>query len=140
ILSHMLAPFKDDHINVIVPRVKQFKAAKPLQFRSEFNNDSLRDVFWHFVDTSLRKNGFDEVGHSGPLVWGRPLFFWAVSGDLAYLRFNRCFGGGNADNIPDTKVASKLLDSVFAHFSGKRALIIDVRDNIGGNDEFAYEV
>jgi len=31
------------------------------------------------------------------------------------------------------------LDTLFTHFENVKCLIIDVRDNIVGNDEFAYE-
>jgi hypothetical protein len=136
----MLTPFQDNHINVIVPNVKQFKSIRPSQFTKEFPTDSLRNMFWKMVNHSLYANGFAAIKTMGPDFDGRPLFSYTISKNRGYLRFNRCFVDGNADNKPDAIVAGKILDSVFVEFSNIKTLIIDVRDNIGGNDEFAYEV
>ena len=138
--SKMLAPFQDNHINVIIPSKKQFKSTKPSSFVKEFPSDSLRNAFWKMVDNTLFKNGFSKIKYAGPKFNGKELFAYTTSKQYAYLRFNRCFVSQEADNKPDTEVASKILDSVFANFKSSKILIIDVRDNIGGNDEFAFEV
>lgn len=140
IVSQMLAPFQDDHINVIVPGKKQFKARKPSLFATEFPTDSLRSAFWKMAETTAPANGLGRLKYIGPLYNGKPLFSYSTNEKMGYLRFNRCFVDGNAANVPDAVVAGKLLDSLFTHFNGLKGLIVDVRDNIGGNDEFAYEV
>lgn len=136
IFSKMLTPFQDNHINVIVPSVKQFKSTKPSQFVKEFPTDSLRMAFQTMVNQFLVKKHFRQIKYFGP----RRLFAVTISNNIGYLRFNRCFVDGDADNVIDAKVASKILDSVFVNFIKVKGLIIDVRDNTGGNDEFAYEV
>jgi len=138
--SKMLAPFQDNHINVIIPSKKQFKSTKPSTFMAEFPTDSLRNVFWTMVDHTLSKSGFGKLKYAGPEFNGKKLFGYATSKKCAYLRFNRCFVAQEADNKLDAEVASQILDSVFTNFTNSPTLIIDVRDNIGGNDEFAYEV
>ncbi len=140
IFSQMLAPFQDNHINVIVPRVKQFKSIKPSQFVNEFPTDSLRNAFWQMVNEYLIRKHFAPIQYVGTPIYGKPLFAFTTFKNIGYIRFNRCFVDGDADNVEDAKVASKLLDSVFVHFKNVKGLIVDVRDNIGGNDEFAYEV
>jgi len=136
----MLAPFQDNHINVIVPSVKQFKSVKPSQFQMEFYNDSLASSFWMMVDHTLTKNGFNAVKTIGPEFNGKKLFSYTTSKTYGYLRFNRCFASQDADNVQDAHMAGKLLDTIFADFKNAKTIIIDVRDNIGGNDEFAFEV
>jgi hypothetical protein len=140
IFTHMVAPLKDDHVNVIMPGVKQFKAAKPSQFAQEFSTDSLWKAFWKMVNITLLTNGFDEMKTIGPLFYGSPLFYYTKSKQYGYLRFNRCFASQEADNVPDAAVAGHILDTVFRYFDDVKGLLIDVRDNHGGNDEFSYEV
>lgn len=140
VFSAMLAPFQDNHINVIVPNVKQFKSVKPSRFAQEFPTDSLRGRFWAMVDQTLARNGFGPLQSLGPDFRGQPLFRYAVSPKAAYLRFNRCFVDPDADNKVDAVVLGKLLDTLFPKLGKSQALIIDVRDNIGGNDEFGFEL
>ena len=140
IFSRMLAPFQDNHINVIVPGIKQFKSVKPSQFVQEFPTDSLRNEFRKMVDYALLQKHFAPMQFAGPEDNGTPLFAYSTSKYTGYLRFNRCFVNGDAESIPDAMVAGKILDSVFVSFKNVSSLIVDVRDNIGGNDEFAYEV
>ncbi len=140
VFSAMLAPFQDNHINVIMPGVRQFKSVKPSQFAREFPTDSLRRRFWALVDQTLARNGFGPVQTLGPEFRGQPLFHYAVSPRLAYLRFNRCFVDPDADSKPDAVALGKLLDTLFPQLANSQALLIDVRDNIGGNDEFGFEL
>lgn len=138
--SKMLAPFEDNHINVIIPSKKQFKSTKPSSYAKEFPTDSLRTLFWSMVDQTLVKNGFEKPKYTGPKFHGKNLFTYTTSKKYGYLRFNRCFVSDDAESKPDAEVAGKILDSIFKNFINSKTLIVDVRDNIGGNDEFSYEV
>jgi hypothetical protein len=140
VCSRMLAPFQDNHINLIVPGVKQFKSVKPSRFAREFPTDSLRGQFWGLVEATLTRQGFGPLQALGPAFHGQPLFRYAVSPTLGYLRFNRCFVDPDADNKADAAVLGKLLAELLPRFDKTKALIIDVRDNIGGNDEFGFEL
>ncbi|MBO2012103.1 S41 family peptidase [Hymenobacter negativus] len=140
VFSAMLAPFQDNHINVIMPGVKQFKSVKPSQFAQEFPTDSLRDRFWALVDQTLARQGFGPMQTLGPEFRGQPLFRYTVSPKVAYLRFNRCFVDPDADNKVDAVALGKLLDTLFPKLNKAQSLLIDVRDNIGGNDEFGFEL
>jgi hypothetical protein len=140
VFSAMLAPFQDNHINVIVPGVKQFKSVKPSRFAQEFPTDSLRQQFWAMVDQTLARQGFGPLHALGADFHGQPLFRYAVLPQLAYLRFNRCFVDPDADNKVDAVALGKLLDTLFPKLEKSKGLIIDVRDNIGGNDEFGFEL
>lgn len=140
VFSAMLAPFQDNHINVIVPGVKQFKSVKPSRFAQEFPTDSLRGRFWAVVDHTLARNGFGPLQALGPEFRGQPLFRYAVSPQWAYVRFNRCFVDQEADSKPDAVALGKLLDTLFPKIAKSKGVIVDVRDNIGGNDEFSFEL
>ncbi|RZJ31141.1 MAG: hypothetical protein EOO48_02980 [Flavobacterium sp.] len=138
--SRMLAPFHDDHINLIVPGVRQFKSVGASQFAAEFPTRADRDQLRNVTEAELSKNGFAPLKYFGTKVNELPLFACSKSKKTGYLRFNRCFVDGDAESVPDAAAASKILDSVFTYLNGASAMIVDVRDNIGGNDEFAYEV
>ena len=140
IFTKILSPFQDNHINVIVPGARQFKSIKPSQFVQEFPSDSLRQKFWQMVDHSLLQKHFAPLQYAGPQLNSVPLFAYSTSSSIGYLRFNRCFVDGDAESVPDAKVAGEILDTVFESFKNVTSLIVDVRDNIGGNDEFSYEV
>jgi hypothetical protein len=141
-LSQMVSPFQDDHINIIIPNQRQFTSEKPSRFLNEFPSDSMRQMFWQMVDTTLYQNGFPKIQGAGPQFRGKKLFEYTFTSNYAYLRFTRCFVSTETESDPpnDSALAGKFLDSVLALFPPIEAMIIDVRVNIGGNDEFAYAV
>lgn len=140
ILSQMITPFQDDHINLIVPGKKQFKPRKPSNFAREFPDPKAKAEFWNMVDTDLVRHGF-QLQSAGPEFRGKKLFYFAQSKGIGYLRFSRCFASDDSeDEARDAELAGQLLDSILASVQPLKALIIDVRSNIGGNDEFSYAV
>ncbi|MBW8682863.1 S41 family peptidase [Chitinophaga rhizophila] len=139
ILSRMVTPFQDDHINVIIPGKRQFRSDKPSQFLSEFPKGEMTGRFWSMVDESLASSGFGKLHTAGEKFRDIPLFSFARTKDVGYIRFRRSFSSAEEDDSnKDAVVAGKLLDSILNTFKDTRALIIDVRANIGGNDEFSY--
>ena len=66
ILSRMVAPFHDDHINIIIPNTRQFTAEKPSHFLKEFSSPELQQQFWKMVDATLLRNKFDSLKLAGP--------------------------------------------------------------------------
>ena len=140
IFCAMLTPFQDNHINFNALGWPPFKSIKPSRFLREFSTENLRNVFWDMVDQTLETNGFGGLQSVGPAFNGKPLFRHSVSAKFGYLRFNRCFVDQEAENRADAMVLSNILNTVFTNFAPAKGLIIDVRDNIGGNDEFVYEL
>ncbi|WP_268225132.1 S41 family peptidase [Sinomicrobium oceani] len=141
-LSEMVAPFYDDHINIIVPGVKEFTAEKPSPFLREFPEASLRDSLWKAVNGTLYKNGFATIQEIGPKYRGKRLFGYSRSKKYGYIRMGRCFVSEATydDSQKDAELAGKILDSILQQMSDTKALIFDIRSNIGGDDEFAYAV
>ncbi|HEU4470857.1 MAG TPA: S41 family peptidase [Flavisolibacter sp.] len=142
ILSQMVGPFQDDHINIIVPGKKQFTARKPSHFMQEFPDQASRAKFWTMVDSSLVRKGFSQPVGIGPEHRGKNLFYFSRSREWAYLRIGRCFVSRETVDSPkvDAQLAGRILDSVLTQLQGVKAILLDVRNNIGGNDEFAYAI
>jgi carboxyl-terminal processing protease len=142
ILSQMVAPFYDDHINIIIPGKKQFTVEKPSPFLKEFPNESSKDSLWTAINKTLYKNGFETLRESGPDYRGKKLFYYSQSKDYGYIRIGRCFVSDSTydNNAADSTLAGKIFDSVLQKIDNVKAIILDARSNIGGNDEFAYAI
>lgn len=142
ILSQTVAPFYDDHINIIIPGKKQFTAAKPSYFLNEFPETSSRDSLWAAVNETLYNHGFDKLQSIGPEYRRKKLFYYSTSEEYGYIRIERCFvsEATSDDTKADSSLAGKLFDSVLQQMTNSKAIILDTRSNIGGNDEFAYAI
>lgn len=142
ILSHMVAPFKDDHVNIIIPGKREFTSRKPSQFLKEFPDKVSKDALWTVVNTTLYKNGFDTLKSIGPEYRSKKLFYYSTSGTYGYIRIERCFVSDETadNNKADSALANKIFNSVLQQMNSSKAIILDIRTNIGGNDEFAYAV
>ena len=142
ILSQMVAPFYDDHINIIIPGKKQFTAEKPSPFLQEFPEKSSRDSLWNAVNATLYNHGFETLQSVGPEYRGKKLFYYSKSNEHGYIRIERCFvpDATTDDTKADSALAGKIFDSVLAQMNSSKAIILDIRSNIGGNDEFAYAI
>jgi C-terminal processing protease CtpA/Prc len=138
----MVAPFHDDHVNIIIPGKKQFTAEKPSPFLKEFPEKSSRDSLWIAVNATLNRNGFGTLQSIGPEYREKKLFYYSKSNEFGYVRMERCFVSDATydDAKADSALAGKLLDSVLQYMSNSKAIILDIRTNIGGNDEFAYAI
>lgn len=142
ILSQMVAPFNDDHINIIIPGKRQFTVEKPSTFLKEFPTESSRDSLWAVVNVTLYKSGFETLKEIGPDYEGKKLFYYSESKDFGYIRIGRCFVSDATynDSKVDSELAGKIFDSVLQQVGNAKAIILDARTNIGGNDEFAYAI
>ncbi|PQA60403.1 S41 family peptidase [Siphonobacter curvatus] len=140
VLSQLVAPFEDDHINIIIPGKRQYKARKPSTFLADFPDKEAKALFWKATDATLERNGFQPVKTIGPVFRNTPLFSYTRSKNYGYIRTGRCFvSEDTSDDAPqDAALAGAILDSVLRQMVGVQALLVDARMNIGGNDEFSY--
>lgn len=138
----MVAPLYDDHVNIIIPGKKQFTAEKPSAFLKEFPEKASKDSLWNAVNATLYKNGFKPLQSIGPAYRGKKLFNYTKSNEFGYVRMERCFVSDATydDAKADSALAGKLFDSVLQQLRNSKAVILDIRTNIGGNDEFAYAI
>jgi carboxyl-terminal processing protease len=143
ILSKMVTPFQDNHITILDPvKRKEFTAVKPSPFLTEFPDAKSQQKLWSIVDKTLTRNGFKSIKSVGPKEDGTPLFQYTRSDNCGYIRFTRCYVSRKTEDMEkkDAELAGKILDNVLEDFLGVEHVIIDVRSNEGGNDEFAYAV
>lgn len=145
VLSAMVKPFQDNHINLVFPHkrsYKEFTAAKPSRFLHEFPDKAAQESFWKMVDQTLYQNGFSPMKSAGPNEDGVPLFYYSKSASTGYIRFTRCYVSDKTEDAPqkDAALAGSLLDTIIEMLNNTNQIIIDVRLNEGGNDEFSYAV
>lgn len=142
ILSAMVKPLQDDHVNIIYPQKKSYRefiASKPSRFLREFPDEK---NFWNMVDHTLRSSGFSELVAAGPKEDGVPLFYYCQSSSTGYIRFTRCYVSSETedDAINDAALAGSIFDPIMEALNTAQQLILDVRVNEGGNDEFSYAI
>ena len=143
IFSKMVAPFQDDHITILDPvKRKEFTAVKPSPFLTEFPDAKSQQKLWSIVDKTLTRNGFKSIKSAGPKEDGTPLFQYTRSDNCGYIRFTRCYASNETedDEKKDAELTGEILDKVLKELSHVEHMIIDVRSNEGGNDEFSYAV
>lgn len=145
VLSEMVKPFQDEHITIYYPQKKTYREFTPVkhsQFLQEFPDKAAQEKFWHMVDHTLLNNEFAPLKTAGPRIDGVPLFTYSHSSTTAYLRFTRCNASEETENNEkkDTALAARVLDSLMTDFNDSQHIIIDIRNNDGGNDPFSFAV
>lgn len=139
IFTAMVTPFNDDHINIGTPEGKHFNAKKYSRFLKEFPTAESRIKFWQMVDHTLIEAGFTEMNTAGPLFNNEKLFHYSSSSEYGYLRFTRSFGTLDY-SLEDLEIVGAALDTIMKSFRNLKGLFVDVRLNIGGYDNIAYEI
>jgi carboxyl-terminal processing protease len=82
-------------------------------------------------------NGFDPIQQIGVKFRGKKLFSYTANGTIGYLRFFRSFSTlVNMNGF----LLNNQLDKIFSEFTNVNSLIIDIRFNMGGTDEFSQKV
>ena len=129
ILSEMLAPLGDAHVNLIMKGEKRraFCAEKTARFEREFPTDELLKQFWSLVDGTLEARGFGES------VKVAKVFHYRRNSAYGYLRITDMEGRKN-------KALDKGLDRILDAVQDTQGLIIDIRANPGGTDDFVYRI
>jgi carboxyl-terminal processing protease len=113
----------------IVNAVKRDYDALPVKQRTGFYGyfvDHLQPHKQLIGDHYLGKTA--QSAANGLVVWGK-------IGDLGYLRVDAESGYAEEDGyLAEAPVLSAALDKALAQFAGARAVILDLRFNLGGND------
>ena len=141
VMSAMVKPLADSHVTLIdAKHKKKFNAPGPSAFAQAFNTDSLKTAFWQMADSTLASSGFAPVKGYGSVFKGKHLFYFTRSKNIGYLRFSRCFAKITNGELDEKDFEMQVLDSLMAQCNGLKAMMIDVRANIGGDNKFSYEV
>ena len=129
ILSEMLAPLGDAHVNLVMKGDKKrvFCAEKTARFEREFPTGELLKQFWSLVGGTLEARGFGES------VKVAKVFHYRRNSDYGYLRITDMEG-------PKKKALDKGLDQILDALQDTQGLIIDIRANPGGTDDFVYQI
>ena len=131
ILSEMLAPLKDGHVTLTIKgkgkKKKQFSPEEESDFDREFSSRKLQKSFWRMVADTLKTAGFSEPQEVGEI------FSYRRSQDVGYLRIAELEGMGK-------KALDTALDRILSELQDTTGIIIDIRTNPGGTDDFAYRV
>lgn len=106
VLSDMLAELKDGHVNLATPFATSYYKKWWSDYPQNFNERLIQQYYFNFNYRQL-----------GGFMYG---FLPQNIGYIHYSSFSNGFGAGN-------------LDYILSYFSPASSLIIDVRDNGGGN-------
>ena len=136
IFGEMVEPLKDGHITISKGEEILYKVKKPSLFRQEFKG--IEKELWKTSFETLQKNGFSKVVGIGPIVKEERLYYFSQNSEIGFVRISRCFGSlesifDDKKEVEDTKLMLKLFDSILNSLSKTKAIIIDIRANVGGH-------
>ena len=131
ILSELLAPLKDGHVTLAIKGKgkdkKEFCPEEQSDFEREFPSRKLQKKFWNMIAGTLKAAGFSEPKELAKI------FSYCRSKDLGYLRIAEMEGLGK-------KALDRALDKILGELQDTRGIIVDIRDNPGGTDDFVYRI
>ena len=126
VLCEMLRSLDDAHVTLEREDGSEFSAETPPRFYTEFRDDEQRELA-RVTRETLAAAGF------GRLQKGTRILRSCVSERFGYVRI-RSFSG------PSKRRLAKALDEMLDGFAELDGVIIDVRDNPGGEDSVAYAI
>jgi len=141
IMTEMLKPLNDAHITLKAKKVDaSFSAAREFRIMTELQTipkAKRKELFKKSINNTLTKNGFESITEIGPKFRGEKLFEYTHNEKIGYLRFYRSF---STLLFKNGLSLNNQLDKIFDNFKDLDALIIDIRFNIGGDDEFSKKI
>ena len=142
IFKDMLKPLNDAHVKLTAPSIDaKFSARKPSKILVELSSvKNLRASMHKMTDNTLNKLGFTSIKEIGPKYKGNKLFAYSNNDKTGYLRFHRSASKIIFGMPIDSPFLNKQLEKIFKSFKQLETLIIDIRFNIGGNDEFVNKI
>jgi C-terminal processing protease CtpA/Prc len=126
----MLDPLNDGHVELearIDGRKLRFTAEKPTRFHREFDDRGAKQLF-RVTERTLLANGFTRPRKTD--AW---MLHYGRSDTIGYLRILELEGIGRR------RLASAL-DGIAEGFGDLSGLIVDIRDNPGGDDDIAIMI
>jgi hypothetical protein len=141
IMIGMLKPLNDGHVTLKAKEINSsFSASRKSRIMTELENipkTKRKELFKKSINNTLKQNGFESITEIGPKFRGEKLFEYTRNETIGYLRFYRSFSKLLVMNGPSL---NKQLEKIFNNFKDLNAVIIDIRFNIGGDDEFSKKV
>lgn len=129
----MIKGLEDFHVRLSNKEGTCF-ALSGTEWHRTFSNDSLQHMFWKNSDATLYKAGFVPL-QSRFYDEGHPMVRFTRSKELAYLNLSR-FEIQSDKNFGrlDSVRLTNFMDSLVLQFKGAKALIVDMRSCMGGED------
>ncbi len=127
LLCEMLQPLGDGHVTLDRGDDDEFSADFPTPFYEEFDDDADIERLFEISALTLSRAGFAALTEQAEVLE------YSRSPKLGYLRIKEFEG------VPVARIA-EALDQILFEFRGVRGLIIDVRNNPGGEDSVAYAI
>ena len=135
----MLTSINDGHFSIRAKSIdKAISGGRTSKISKELASlPSLRKRVTAMTSMTLSEQRFKPIKELGPKFRGIKLFAYTNNSKVGYLRFYRSFSKkywmkGLFLNVQ--------LNKILKSFDGLDVLIIDVRFNIGGKDEFSFNV
>lgn len=137
ILSDIIRPLNDGHSFILKGDEFKYFTRSTCWFSKEFPKRRI-DSFREASNSTLFNNGFDDIIKKGELEKGEPLYSYSTSEDFGYIQIRRFYGSKQAlfdDKIQEEDSLRAILDfdSILSLMHEKQGLIIDIRNNGGGN-------
>jgi carboxyl-terminal processing protease len=132
VLCQMLAPLNDGHVELKAKasgnrKPRQFTPEKKPRFHQEFTQRGIKQLF-KTTERTLLRHGFRKPAETG--AW---MLRFCRSPDFGYIRILELEG------IKKRKL-NAALDRIAHDFSSLNGMVIDIRDNPGGEDDIAIAI
>ena len=141
IMTEMLKPLNDAHVTLKAKEINAtFSASRESRIRTELKTipkKKRKELFKKSINNTLTQNGFEHITEIGPKFRGEKLFEYTRNKKIGYLRFYRSFSKLLVMNGP---FLNNQIEKIFKSFKDLDAVIIDIRFNIGGDDEFSKKI
>lgn len=141
IMKEMLKPLNDAHVTLKAKNINSsFSASRESRIMGELQaipKKEIKKLFKKTINNTLEKNRFEPIAKIGPKFRGEKLFEYTRNEKIGYLRFYRSF---STLAVMNGISLNNQLDKIFDSFEHLDAVIIDIRFNIGGDDEFSKKI
>ena len=141
IMTEMLKPLNDGHVTLKAKEINSsFSASRESRIMTELKTipkKKRKELFKKSINNTLKNNGFEPITEIGPKFRGEKLFEYTRNKKIGYLRFYRSF---STLAVMNGISLNNQLDKIFESFEHLDAVIIDIRFNIGGDDEFSKKI
>ncbi len=136
ILSDMLGELNDGHVSLSDKKTgKKFRTGEKASFLKEFSTqDSLR-LLLNVIDSTLIKQGFQELSYYKMKIpyLNNNIMAYTDNNRYGYVRVNLMIGISK-------KELNSILDEIIESFKNVEGVIIDVRFNSGGYDNYSFKI
>jgi Peptidase family S41/Tricorn protease C1 domain len=136
ILSEMLGELNDGHVSLYDKKTgKRYGSGEKASFLKEFpKQDSLR-LLISVIDTTLIRQGFNDLLYYKMKIpyLNNNIIAFTNNNRYGYVRINLMIGISN-------KELNSILDEIVENFVNVEGVIIDVRFNSGGYDNYSFQI